>query len=135
MPKCYRCDSPIQSTDVKCHRCQAELKAFGHAGIDLHRATGSASLCHSCAYHLDDSCDYAKRPEARECTLYRNVHQPLATIRRPGARQPQPPIWGPTQNYPDAPKPFTPTWWQAHRSWLTASGVIIFLVLLLMIWR
>jgi hypothetical protein len=92
MPQCYRCGNPTQSTDVKCPTCRAELKAFGHAGIDLHRATGNESLCLSCAYHADDSCDYAKRPYAQDCTLYRNVNQKVAPIHRPGARQPNNPL-------------------------------------------
>jgi ribosomal protein S27E len=96
MPQCYRCNTSVKSTDVKCPNCRAELKAFGHAGIDLHRATGTESLCLSCAYHADDSCDYAKRPNAKDCTLYRNVNQPVAPIRRPGARPPGNPIVIPT---------------------------------------
>jgi hypothetical protein len=135
MPKCYRCGNAVQSTDVKCNRCQAELKAFGHAGINLHRSTGAEALCVSCAYHLDDSCDYPKRPEARECTMYRDVNQKVAAIHRPGARKPQPPIWGPTRDYPDAPVPLTPIWWRTHGALLGASGAIVFLVLLLMVWR
>ncbi len=88
MPQCFRCGSATQSTDVKCKNCRAELKAFGHAGIELHRATGDKTLCDTCAYHADDSCDYDKRPFAQDCTLYRNVNQPVATIHRPGAQLP-----------------------------------------------
>jgi hypothetical protein len=134
MPKCYQCGNVVKSTDVKCNRCQAELKAFGHAGIELHRSTGAASLCLTCAYHLDDSCDYAKRPEARECTMYRDVNLKVETIHRPGARRPTPPLWGPTQDYPDAPQPFTAAWWQAH-SWVGICLVILGLMMLLLMGR
>jgi uncharacterized membrane protein YvbJ len=88
MPQCFRCGSTTQSTDVKCKNCRAELKAFGHAGIELHRATGDTALCETCSYHADDSCDYAKRPFAQDCTLYRDVNQAVAAIQRPGARKP-----------------------------------------------
>jgi hypothetical protein len=135
MPKCYRCGNPVKSTDVKCSRCQAQLKAFGHAGIDLHRANGEEALCLTCAYHADDSCDYPKRPQAMECTMYQNINHQAQAIRRPGARKPQPPIWGPTKDYPDAPEPFTTAWWQTHRALIGAIGLIIFLVLLLVVWR
>ncbi len=40
MPQCFRCGNTTQSTDVRCKTCGAALKAFGDAGIDLHRATG-----------------------------------------------------------------------------------------------
>jgi hypothetical protein len=88
MPQCFRCGSVIKSTDVKCKNCRAELKAFGHAGIELHRATGDTALCDTCTYHADDSCDYDKRPFAKDCTLYRNVNQEIVEIQRPGARKP-----------------------------------------------
>ncbi len=89
MPQCFRCGNAIQSTDVKCKTCRAELKAFGHAGIELHRATSNAPLCDTCAYHADDSCDYDKRPFAQDCTLYRDVNQKVAAIHRPGAHKPR----------------------------------------------
>ncbi len=92
MPQCNRCGNPTQSTDVKCPTCRAELKAFGHTGIELHRATGDTALCDTCTYHADDSCNYAKRPFAQDCTLYRDINQKIAPIHRPGARPPQSPI-------------------------------------------
>ena len=48
------------------------LKAYGHPGITLHRATGDVPLCDSCTYHEDDSCTFPKRPYAKECTLYQD---------------------------------------------------------------
>jgi hypothetical protein len=70
-----------------------------------------------------------------ECTLYQDVNHKAQEIHRPGAHKPQPPIWGPTQDYPDAPVPFTPAWWQAHGSLMGAIGLIICLILLLVVWR
>jgi hypothetical protein len=46
------------------------LKAFGHPGIPLYRATGEEFLCSTCTYHADDTCNFPQRPDARECTLY-----------------------------------------------------------------
>jgi hypothetical protein len=89
MPSCYRCQAPVQSTDVSCRRCGAELKAFGHAGIPVHRSVDGQSLCLSCVYHVDDSCDYPKRPNALDCTLYRSVDYQAEPVKRPGARSPQ----------------------------------------------
>ncbi len=51
------------------------LKAYGHPGIPLHRATGEEYLCQSCTYHADDSCTFPQRPYAKECTLYQNISQ------------------------------------------------------------
>jgi hypothetical protein len=90
MPQCFRCGNTVQATDLKCKTCGAELKAFGHVGIELHRAHDATPLCRTCAYHADDSCNYDKRPYAMDCTLYRDVHQPIAEIHRPGARKPRP---------------------------------------------
>ncbi len=54
------------------------LKAHGHPGIPLHRATGSEPLCLTCTYQADDTCTFPKRPEAMDCTLYDDVSKPLA---------------------------------------------------------
>lgn len=87
MPQCFRCGSTAQATDIKCKTCGAELKAFGHQGIELHRTIDGQPLCLTCVYHADDSCDYDKRPFATECTMYRDVNRQVESIRRPGARQ------------------------------------------------
>jgi hypothetical protein len=130
MGQCYRCGSPVKSTDIKCKACGAELKAFGHAGIELHRAQAGESLCLTCAYHADDSCDYDKRPHAKDCTLYRNVNQQIAAVSRPGARKSRAPFFGPSTAQPKAPAPFTPEWWQDQRQFLILVGAIGFLLLL-----
>jgi hypothetical protein len=135
MPQCFRCGSPVKSSDVRCRNCGAELKAFGHAGIPLHRATGEKALCDTCVYHADDSCDYPQRPTAQECTMYRDLDRPAGTIERPGARKPKPPIFGPTPSYPNAPEPFTPAWWNEFGGLIGAVVAIVLLLLVLMMWR
>lgn len=73
MPACPRCSTSMSSTAINCPNCNLEVKAHGHPGIDLHRATGSEPLCVTCAYDADDSCTFSKRPNAMSCTLYQSV--------------------------------------------------------------
>ncbi|MBW4638360.1 MAG: zinc ribbon domain-containing protein [Gloeocapsa sp. UFS-A4-WI-NPMV-4B04] len=75
MPNCPRCHQSINAQAVTCPYCRTPLKAYGHPGIHLHRATGELSLCESCIYHADDSCNFPQRPHARECTLYQDIEQ------------------------------------------------------------
>lgn len=75
MPNCPRCHQSINAQAVTCPYCRTPLKAYGHPGIPLHRATGEAPLCESCIYHVDDSCNFPQRPHARECTLYQDIEQ------------------------------------------------------------
>ena len=75
MAACPQCSSPLPPQAVQCPRCKIELKAHGHPGIDLHRATGAEPLCATCLYDADDSCTYPKRPKAMDCTLYRSVDE------------------------------------------------------------
>lgn len=77
MSKCPRCDQLIDSQAIACPHCKYELKAFGHPGIPLHRAAEDVSLCSSCLYHEDDTCNFPQRPYAKECTLYHDRSQPL----------------------------------------------------------
>ena len=115
MPTCPRCSQVVPATDITCAHCGTDLKAFGHVGIELYRSEGKQALCLSCAYHADDSCSYPQRPLARECTMYRNVDQPIAPIRRFGARQPGT---------------------RLHKSWTVAAMIVGLLVLgLLLVWR
>jgi Double zinc ribbon len=72
---CPRCHQPIKSQAVTCPYCRTELKAYGHPGIPVHRATGNEYLCDSCTYHVDNSCNFPQRPFAKECTLYQNVEE------------------------------------------------------------
>ncbi|MBD2578488.1 zinc ribbon domain-containing protein [Oscillatoria sp. FACHB-1406] len=75
MPSCPQCDNPVTTDALRCPHCNETLKAFGHPGIPLHRATKQASLCESCLYDRDDSCTFPQRPDAKTCTLYRDVSQ------------------------------------------------------------
>jgi hypothetical protein len=70
---CPHCHQLVNSQAVNCPHCRTTLKAFGHPGIPLHRATGKEYLCDSCTYHADDSCNFPQRPYAKECTLYQNI--------------------------------------------------------------
>jgi hypothetical protein len=44
--------------------------------MKLFRSQGKEPLCVSCAYHEDDTCNFPKRPNAMDCTLYRDRAQP-----------------------------------------------------------
>jgi hypothetical protein len=75
MPNCPRCNQFIDIQSLSCPYCRIPLKAYGHSGIPLHRAIGEASLCESCTYNADDTCNFPQRPHARECTLYQDISQ------------------------------------------------------------
>jgi hypothetical protein len=77
MLNCPKCDQLISSKAIACPRCGTVLKAYGHPGVTLYRATNNTSLCDSCTYHADDTCNFPQRPHAQECTLYHNQSQPL----------------------------------------------------------
>ena len=72
---CPRCHQSVDSQAVTCPHCRTTLKAFGHPGIPLHRATGKEYLCDSCTYHADDTCNFPQRAYAKECTLYQNIEE------------------------------------------------------------
>jgi hypothetical protein len=73
MPDCPRCNQKYDARAIACPHCQLPLKAYGHPGIPLHRSPDGEYLCASCLYHEDDTCNFPKRPYAKDCTLYRNV--------------------------------------------------------------
>jgi hypothetical protein len=73
MAHCPRCQQVVEIQAICCGRCGLTLKAHGHPGIPLHRATGAVSLCTTCAYHADDSCTFPQRPIAQTCTLYQSI--------------------------------------------------------------
>ncbi len=74
---CPRCHQSISRQAIHCPHCGIALKAHGHPGITLHRATDTASLCATCTYDADDTCNFPQRPHAQACTLYHDVAQPL----------------------------------------------------------
>ncbi len=77
MSDCPRCHRPVQPRAIACPYCKTPLKAYGHPGIPLHRASGDAVLCDRCTYHADDTCTFPQRPHAKECTLFHDLDQPL----------------------------------------------------------
>ncbi|MBD3881937.1 zinc ribbon domain-containing protein [Phormidium tenue FACHB-886] len=82
MPTCPRCHQTVESQAIACPYCHTALKAHGHPGIPLYRATGTESLCETCTYHEDDTCNFPQRPYAKECTLYENRLQAKPEARR-----------------------------------------------------
>jgi hypothetical protein len=76
MPNCPHCRQSINSKAVNCPYCGTVIKAYGHPGITLHRAIANESLCETCTYHADDTCNFPKRPHAKECTLYQDISLP-----------------------------------------------------------
>lgn len=84
MVECPRCHQSVDSKAIACPYCRTPLKAHGHPGIPLYRASGEEYLCDSCTYHADDSCNFPQRPYARECTLYHNpAQQPMVASYKP----------------------------------------------------
>lgn len=70
---CPHCHQLVDSQAITCPYCRTTLKAYGHPGIPLHRATGDEYLCDSCTYHADETCNFPQRPYAKDCTLYENL--------------------------------------------------------------
>lgn len=83
MPHCPHCHQSVSAQAIACPHCKTLLKAHGHPGIPLHRAVGEVSLCQTCLYHADDTCNFPQRPDARECTLYRNQSEALKPTHMP----------------------------------------------------
>ncbi|BAY93134.1 MULTISPECIES: zinc ribbon domain-containing protein [unclassified Tolypothrix] len=72
---CPRCHQLVDHQAITCPYCQTTLKAYGHPGIPLHRVSGDGYLCDTCTYHADDTCNFPKRPYAKDCTLYQNLEE------------------------------------------------------------
>ena len=88
MVKCPRCHQRVDSQAVTCPKCNNQLKAFGHPGIDLHQTTDESWLCDRCIYHEDDSCNFPQRPYAKSCTLFHDRSVPLVEeITFPASRE------------------------------------------------
>lgn len=119
MLNCPKCNQLISEQAIACPHCGTVLKAYGHPGITLHRATGSTSLCDSCTYHADDTCNFPQRPYAQECTIYHDFSQPLVS----------------NQAYkkPSGLVPSVRFWCQRHPGWLGLIILSIVSVLLALI--
>lgn len=107
MPVCPRCAQVVDSQDISCPYCRITLKAHGHPGMPLFRATGDDYLCQTCTYHEDDTCNFPQRPYAKECTLY---HDRFADQQPVNYR----PRWQDSMRY----------WVQSHSSWLLLGGLL-----------
>lgn len=80
MPDCPRCRQPVDAQAITCPYCRVALKAHGHPGIPLYRAKAQEPLCLTCTYHADDTCNYPKRPDAMDCTMYQDLSQPVMSL-------------------------------------------------------
>ena len=121
MTDCPHCHQAIDAQAIACPFCGTTLKAYGHPGIPLHRATGKEFLCQTCTYDADDTCTFPQRPYATECTLYNNSAQ----TQKFGADQ---------KRYPAKNFPAVVAWMKQRMSWLVLLGVGI-VSLLLALWR
>lgn len=76
MSDCPRCGQTVDAQAIACPYCRTPLKAYGHPGVPLYRAEQGKSLCDTCTYHEDDTCNFPQRPYAQECTMYHDRTQP-----------------------------------------------------------
>ncbi|MEM6611050.1 MAG: zinc ribbon domain-containing protein [Cyanobacteria bacterium P01_C01_bin.72] len=77
MSSCPKCQKPVDAQALNCPHCNNPLKAFGHPGMPLYQSAAGTSLCDRCSYHLDDTCNFPKRPYATSCTLFRDTSIPI----------------------------------------------------------
>jgi hypothetical protein len=109
MPTCPRCHQPVDAQAIACPTCRTALKAYGHPGIPLYRASDDEPLCKTCIYDADDTCNYPQRPYAQECTLYVNPEMQQAA--KPVARKTS---WA--------------IWVKRNAGWLIVLGVVVLVV-------
>jgi hypothetical protein len=129
---CPQCHGNIHGHTVTCPHCGAELKAYGHPGMAIHRSPTAQALCQTCTYHTDDSCDLPNRPLAQDCTLYSDLSQlqepelPPRAQRYPTRANP----WFPT------PKPQLQPTLQSNLqpSFGMAIALVLILALILVLW-
>ncbi|MBD1809925.1 MAG: zinc ribbon domain-containing protein [Symplocastrum torsivum CPER-KK1] len=111
MLNCPRCHQSLNSKAVTCSHCGTVLKAYGHPGITLHRATSDQPLCETCSYQADDTCTFPQRPYAKECTLYDDITQPKVVANQ---------RYTPRQN----PLQSLKFWCQRNPAWLGLLGLL-----------
>lgn len=111
MPNCPRCHQLVDAQAVSCPYCRMSLKAYGHPGIPLHRATDEEYLCQSCTYHADDTCNFPQRPYARECTLYQNIAWKQLEEKQ--------------QSYNASPAIAIKNWLRRNQIWLLLLGLLV----------
>jgi hypothetical protein len=112
MPSCPQCQKPINAQAISCPHCDHPLTAFGHPGILLYHSADGRSLCDRCTYHLDDTCNFPQRPQAKSCTLYHDADTPLV----------------PPQDIPPHQ-----LGWRGFKSWLYRYRGLIAIALLILI--
>ncbi|MFE4106403.1 zinc ribbon domain-containing protein [Almyronema epifaneia] len=115
MPVCPRCQQSIQAATLQCPRCQLPLKAYGHPGIQLHRAEADRFLCPDCTYHADNTCNFPQRPLAKTCTLY----QSQSAIAADFSTAPQP-----------APLQLSWVWFRRNLAWWVLAGLLLISLLI-----
>lgn len=114
MQTCPRCQQTVEAQAVRCPYCRTSLKAYGHPGIPLHRATEDDFLCSSCTYHADNTCNFPQRPYAKDCTLYHNIDEPLVE----------------TPVVPYQASPFSRLWFKRNQTWIVLLGLVAISLLL-----
>ena len=122
MPNCPQCHQRVTDEAVNCPYCRSALKAFGHPGIPVHRATGQEPLCSTCSYHEDDSCTLPKRPQARDCSLY---HDRIAAAQAAADRAKIDRDWRRNLRL----------WYQRHQGLVIIGSLIVISLLLVIIKR
>ncbi|WP_017655843.1 zinc ribbon domain-containing protein [Fortiea contorta] len=107
---CPRCHQQVSNQAITCPYCRTTLKAYGHPGIPLHRATGDEYLCDRCTYHEDDTCNFPQRPYAKDCTLYQNLEQSRLESQQLA--------------YTTSFNTLVKNWIQRHQTWLLLLGLL-----------
>lgn len=106
MPYCPDCHQSVNDQAITCPHCRSLLKAHGHPGIPLHRAVDEVPLCATCLYDLDNTCTFPQRPNARECTLYRDQSQASRSV-----------------NVDPLTSQFGPSWFRRNGVWAVLVGL------------
>jgi hypothetical protein len=107
---CPRCQQLVDNQAITCPYCRVTLKAYGHPGIPLHRATGNEYLCDRCVYHEDDTCNFPQRPYAKDCTLYQNIEESKLALQQ--------------QPYTLSCNARVKSWLQRYQTWLLLLGLL-----------
>jgi len=103
----------VDAQAIACPHCRMVLKAYGHPGMTLHRATEDGYLCTTCVYHEDDTCNFPQRPFAKDCTLYNK-----------DTTQTPPPSGRSGKGFA------LKTWWRRNTVWIALSAIVLLSVLL-----
>jgi hypothetical protein len=112
---CPRCHQLVDNRAISCPYCRTTLKAYGHPGIPLHRATGDGYLCDTCTYHVDDTCNFPQRPYAKDCTLYQNIQETKLESKQ--------------QRYSNGFGLSVKTWVKRNQTWLLLLGLLLICLL------